>query len=83
MKKRIKLITLAMLAACVANAQDIEGDWHGTLKAGLQELRLALHISKDNGGRCTPPWKASTKVSCRFNHAESGHPGIPFGGRPW
>lgn len=36
-----------LAVACGARSQTIEGDWQGTLKAGPQELRLALHISKD------------------------------------
>jgi hypothetical protein len=39
----------------LAYAQDISGDWQGTLKAGAQELRTLLQIAKsDNGG-----WKAT------------------------
>jgi hypothetical protein len=29
-----------------AFAQDIAGDWQGTLKAGQQELRLIVHVEK-------------------------------------
>jgi non-heme chloroperoxidase len=36
-------------------AQDISGDWQGTLKAGAQELRLIVHIEKSDGGA----WKAT------------------------
>lgn len=38
------------LALCVARAETVTGDWHGTLHAGAQELRLALHISSDPKG---------------------------------
>jgi hypothetical protein len=31
---------LAMLAGATLPAQDIAGDWQGTLKAGPQELRV-------------------------------------------
>src|SRR5260370_34043229 len=31
-----------------AQAQDIAGVWQGTLKVGAQELRLVLHLSKDD-----------------------------------
>jgi hypothetical protein len=33
-----------------AHAQSLEGEWTGTLKAGPQELRLALHVAKDSKG---------------------------------
>jgi hypothetical protein len=47
------LLRIAALAALVlpAIAQDISGDWQGTLKAGGAELRLRLHLVKTaNGG---------------------------------
>lgn len=31
----------------------IEGDWHGTLKVGDAELRLAMHIAKTSDGKYT------------------------------
>ena len=36
-------------------AQDIAGDWQGTLKAGGHELRLIVHIEKGDGAT----WKAT------------------------
>ena len=33
-----------------AQSSGVEGDWHGTLKAGATELRLALHITKNDDG---------------------------------
>jgi pimeloyl-ACP methyl ester carboxylesterase len=44
------LSALATLAASSLLAQDISGIWQGTLKAGAQELRLILEVSKGNGG---------------------------------
>jgi hypothetical protein len=38
-----------------AFAQDLAGNWQGTLKAGPQELRILVHIEKSDGGA----WKAS------------------------
>jgi hypothetical protein len=35
---------------CAAWAQNIVGDWQGTLKAGPAELRLVLHIAKSADG---------------------------------
>lgn len=37
-------------AACFASAQDIAGDWQGTLSANGAELRLVLHITKSDNG---------------------------------
>jgi hypothetical protein len=37
---------LVFLASCLAHAQDIAGDWQGTLNTGMGELRLVLHITK-------------------------------------
>ena len=48
--KRILFLTLLMLAACFAPAQDVAGDWQGTLSAGGAELRLVLHITKAADG---------------------------------
>jgi pimeloyl-ACP methyl ester carboxylesterase len=44
------MLTLLTLAAGVVRAQDISGDWLGTLSAGGAELRLALHITKSIDG---------------------------------
>jgi fermentation-respiration switch protein FrsA (DUF1100 family) len=45
MKRIFILLTLAM-AATFARAQDITGDWQGTLDTGMGQLRLLLHITK-------------------------------------
>lgn len=54
MKSKILiLITLGFLLclnAIPVLAQDIAGDWMGTLKAGAVELRMVVHISKGDGG---------------------------------
>jgi len=46
------IIALAgtLFAACAANAQEIAGDYQGTLHAGAADLRLVLHITKGDGG---------------------------------
>jgi hypothetical protein len=46
MKRNLILAALALLA----NAQDIAGDWQGTIKTGLGELRLVLHVAKNADG---------------------------------
>jgi non-heme chloroperoxidase len=54
--RNILVIALAAVAFVpIAKAQDIAGDWQGTLKAGPQELRLVVKIAKDDGGG----WKAT------------------------
>lgn len=50
MKKALFAFTLAMLTAFSAHAQDLVGDWQGTLKVGPAELRLILHIAKNADG---------------------------------
>ena len=49
--KRLLIFT-ALVAATVsfARAQDIAGDWQGTLSANGAELRLVLHIAKNADG---------------------------------
>ncbi|MFZ0592806.1 MAG: alpha/beta hydrolase, partial [Bryobacteraceae bacterium] len=55
MKRILLAAVLAALVTCGANAQDIAGDWQGTLKAGPQQLRIILHIAKGDNGS----WKAT------------------------
>ena len=57
---RRKMLWIGLLGALFGSglyAQDIAGDWQGTLKAGPQELRLILQIAKGEGAvgrlRCT------------------------------
>jgi len=53
--KRIVILVVLVLAATFAAAQDIAGDWQGTLSASGAELRLVLHITKapDNSLKAT------------------------------
>lgn len=50
MKKMLTIAVVAISTASVAHAQNIAGDWQGTLKAGPAELRLILHIAKGDDG---------------------------------
>ncbi|MFZ0961275.1 MAG: alpha/beta fold hydrolase [Terriglobia bacterium] len=50
MKLLAMMLVFVSSAVLVANAQDLAGDWQGTLKAGGAELRLVLHITKGDGG---------------------------------
>jgi hypothetical protein len=49
-EKMLRIVALATLIASAVFAQDITGDWRGTLKPGQAELRLVLHIVKGDGG---------------------------------
>ena len=50
MKKLIGTWAFILLAAAVSLAQDITGDWNGTLNTGMGELRLVLHVTKNPDG---------------------------------
>lgn len=52
MKKLLMLCALSLFAA-VSFAEDITGDWNGTLHANGGELRLVLHLSKNPQGGFT------------------------------
>ena len=41
-----RIFILLLLTTGLARAQDVAGDWQGTLHAGGAELRLVLHITK-------------------------------------
>jgi hypothetical protein len=49
-KKIIAIAALILSAVCMAQSQDIAGDWQGILNAGTAKLHVTLHITKDNGG---------------------------------
>lgn len=49
MKRVLVLLTL-VIGATLAHAQDIAGDWQGTLDTGMGQLRLVLHITKAADG---------------------------------
>jgi len=50
MKKLLITFAFILLAAAFCLAQDITGDWNGTLNTGAGELRLVLHVSKNPDG---------------------------------
>jgi uncharacterized protein len=50
MKKIVAIILFALASGCAAHAQDIAGDWKGTLSVGTAELRLVVHITKGDDG---------------------------------
>jgi len=49
MKRLIVAASLLLFSTCAA-AQDVAGDWQGTLHAGIADLHLVLHITKADGG---------------------------------
>jgi hypothetical protein len=53
--KTMGLAWLAIAGTTAILAQDITGEWNGTLKVGQAELRLVLHVSKgaDNNLKAT------------------------------
>jgi hypothetical protein len=50
MRKTIAIMVLALAAVCVAQGQDIAGDWQGSLNTGMGELRIVLHVTKSADG---------------------------------
>jgi hypothetical protein len=48
--KAIFILVAQILAAASLSAQDIAGDWQGTLSANGAELRLVLHVIKSDSG---------------------------------
>lgn len=52
--KMLWIVALALIGSILC-AQDIAGDWQGTLKTGAANLRLVLQIAKDSDGG----WKAT------------------------
>jgi hypothetical protein len=50
MIRRLLIGALVCLTAPVLAAQDIAGDWQGTLRAGGAELHLVLHIERAANG---------------------------------
>ncbi len=49
-KKTFALFAIAAALTCAAHAQDIAGDWQGTMRTGMGELRLVLHVAKNADG---------------------------------
>ena len=67
MKRTILLAALAAAATVGARAQDIRGDWQGTLRAGADEIHLTLHVSAGDNGA----------LQATMDSAEQGARGVP------
>jgi hypothetical protein len=67
MRKIFYCLIICLFVAVAARAQAIEGDWEGTLKVGDAELRLALHVKKDDKGA----------LKATFDSVDQGAMGIP------
>src|SRR5208283_1387051 len=67
MKKLAMMVVVLTSTVFVAKAQDVVGDWQGTIKAGGAELRLALHITKAEGG----------ELKATLDSIDQGANGIP------
>jgi uncharacterized protein len=65
--KQAFVILCVLSAATVSSAQDIVGDWHGSLKVGEAELRLVLHVTKADDG----------SLKATLDSIDQGAPGIP------
>ena len=50
MRRLLIFLILSLGAAGAASAQNVAGDWQGTLDTGSGELRLVLHITKTDDG---------------------------------
>lgn len=50
MQRTIAIFLFSIFSFIAAQAQDIVGDWNGTLQVGTTQLRLVLHVSKTPSG---------------------------------
>jgi non-heme chloroperoxidase len=69
--RSLRIAALLLMCSRLASAQDLKGDWQGTLTVGPRQLRLILHVDKaaDATWRATlasidqsPDWGAATPV---------------------
>ena len=67
MNKIIAMALFVLAAAFATRAQDIVGDWKGTLRAGGAELRLIVHITKADDG----------SLKATMDSIDQGAKGIP------
>ena len=65
--KKLLMISSLILFAAISFAQDITGDWNGSLHVNGAELRLVLHISKNPDG----------SLKATLDSVDQGANGIP------
>ncbi len=53
MKKTLAVGALVLVMICLAESQDVTGDWQGLLNTGTTRLRLVLQITKNSAGNLT------------------------------
>jgi pimeloyl-ACP methyl ester carboxylesterase len=68
MKTILLYLALCILFAAALPAQDVTGDWHGTLKSSGPEFRIAIHISKGDNG----------SLQGTFDSLDQGAKGVPL-----
>jgi len=68
MKQAIGVLLLIFSMTYLGQAQDIAGDWQGTLKTGGAELRLVLHIMRNPDG----------SLKATMDSVDQGANGIPI-----
>ena len=64
---RVFILFVLVMAATIVRAEDIAGDWQGTLNTGMGELRLVLHITKAGDG----------SLAATLDSVDQGANGIP------
>jgi hypothetical protein len=67
MRKTFYCLIVCLFITVAVRAQAVEGDWEGTLKIGAAELRLALHVKKDDKGG----------LKATFDSIDQGAMGMP------
>jgi uncharacterized protein len=65
--KRVFILAILLVTGSLARAQDIAGDWQGTLNTGMSELRLVLHLTKAADG----------SLAATLDSVDQGANGIP------
>ena len=61
MKKALLLSALVFSTVCIASAQNIVGDWQGTLRAGSTEVHVLLHIVNAGMPASKPLWTSLSR----------------------
>jgi lipoprotein NlpI/pimeloyl-ACP methyl ester carboxylesterase len=65
----IAIAALIVSGVCLAQGQDVVGDWEGILNAGTAKSHVILHIAKDSGGN----------LQATMDNVDQGAFGLPVG----